>query len=345
MAATTIFLLAVNQKMHSNPLWFLVNGTCAISRFFALRAFLIACCAWASLGDSAQAGEFVLIENGAGPAPVIVFKDAPPRTRAAAVELCDYVQKITGARPDLIEGEPNPIPPRAVWVGLQPAVRKLLPKLDLDFKHPEEILLACSEHHLVIAGRDRRDPQHLDVQTHDGTVKGKQQEYGTVNAVYCRRGFGPAADAVRAYFEQWEQARTAYVAEHGHAAGVFSLPRLYTPQRLDQAQAHLDSAAKCAASAAPIYRRRVEFVRAGLDYTRLQAQNAALMRRYWLKSDDAIAAQVRKNWQAIEALCREHPLALNWGPLRPGTPRMLGLHPDHPNPKIKLSQLKELGLE
>lgn len=659
-----------------------------------LTLWICSLCTWACLAGPALAGEFVLVENGASPAPVVVFKDAPPRTRSAAVELCDYVGKVSGARPKLIEGEPETIPPRAIWVGIQPAVRKLLPNLDLDFKHPEEILLACDERHLVIAGRDRWDPHHMDVQTHDGTVKGKQQEYGTANAIYTflqdklevrwlwpgelgedvpkratirlapfehryhpqirsrggllnysslgnkgygrshdwtrlqrlqlhsldldgghgfadwwdrygkahpeifalqpdgtrggfassrtaklcqsnpkvwelwlkgveeqlakdptrtvfnaspndgwasghcvcdkcsawdhpagekrlfiwrghraerpalsdrditfgnrlaellkqrypgktycvlmnsyghsrpapvaarpadnviissvanflgrtglvdrgsttgqtyrqqfdawaklgcrmmwrpntgspagwqqglpdltisqtakdlqhvaasgcvgifvdsvwehwatqgpqyyvmaqlvwdprqdagavlgdyyRRGFGPAADAVRAYFELWEQARSAYVAEHGHEAGVLNLPRLYTPQRLDQAQAHLDQAAKAAASAAPIYGRRVEFVRAGLDYTRLQVENAMLMGRYWLKSEDGLAAQVRRNWQALEALCSKYPFALNWGPLRPGTPRMLGLHPDHPNPKIKPRQIKALGLE
>jgi len=658
------------------------------------RLFLVGAWVWACLAGPGQAGEFVLVENGSNPAPVVVSKNAPPRTRAAAGELIDYIEKISGARPELIEGEPKSIPPRAVWVGAQPAARKLLPRLDLAFQHPEEILLACDGRHLVIAGRDRWDPQHMDVQARDGIVKGKQQEYGTINAVYTflqdklevrwlwpdelgedvpkrptirlapfeyryhpqirsrggllhfsslgnkgygrahdwarlqrlqlhsldldgghgfadwwdryskthpeifalqpdgtrtgfasartaklcqsnpkvwelwlkgvedqlakdptrtvfnaspndgwasghcvcekcsawdhpdgekrlfiwrghraerpalsdrdvtfanrlagllqqrypgkdyrvlmnsyghsrpapvaarpadnviissvanflgrtglvdrgsttgqtyrqqfdawarlgcrmmwrpntgspggwqqglpdltisqtaqdlqhvaasgcvgifvdsvwehwatqgpqyyvmaqlawdprqdpaalladyyRRGFGPAADAVRAYFELWEQARSAYVAQYGHEAGLFSLPRLYAPQRLAQAQAHLDQAAKAAAAGAEIYRRRVEFVRAGLAYTRLQTQNATLMLRYWLKPDDAIAAQVRKNWQAIETLCREHPYALSWGPLRPGTDRMLGLHPEHPNPKIKPKQLRELGME
>jgi hypothetical protein len=60
----------------------------------------------------------------------------------------------------------------------------LFPKIDFDFKHPEETLIAASENHLVIAGRDRWDPARLDVEGGDGIIRGKQQEYGTANAVY-----------------------------------------------------------------------------------------------------------------------------------------------------------------
>jgi hypothetical protein len=31
----------------------------------------------------------------------------------------------------------------------------------------------------------------------------------------------------------------------------------------------------------------------------------------------------------MERNCQEHPYAINWGPVRPQTPRMQGLHPDH----------------
>ena len=60
--------------------------------------------------------------------PIVVFADAPPRTREAAVELADYIEKIGGRRPAIIDGEPRPLPERAVWVGVQPAVKSLFPK-------------------------------------------------------------------------------------------------------------------------------------------------------------------------------------------------------------------------
>ncbi|MBI5687339.1 MAG: DUF4838 domain-containing protein [Verrucomicrobia bacterium] len=640
-----------------------------------------------------HAADLVLVAPGFAPAPIVVFKDAPPRTRDAAVTLADYIEKTGGARPQIVDGEPQPVPERAIWVGYQPALKTLFPKLDFDFKQPEEILVAANENHLVIAGRDRWDPRHLTVPSREGRPVPKQQEYGTANAVYTflhdklgvrwlwpgelgvdlnrrdtirfapferryhppirarggvfhfssqintrgygrahewarlqrlqldslemegghafsdwweryhkthpdifalqpdgtrsgfpnprtaklcmsnpkvwelwlkdvaeqlakdptrtvfnaspndgwmsghcvckncsawdhpdseprlfhwkkhqeerpalsdrdvtfanklgelikakypgkdyhvlmlsyghsrpapvkarpadnvimsvvanffgrtglvdrgstrgdtyrqqfqawakivpamlwrpntgspagwqqglpdlhvtqtikdlkdvaaancigifidsvwehwatqgpqyyvmaqlvwdpaqdgtailndyyRRGFGPAADAVRAYFEMWEQARMAYVAERGEA-GVFDFPRLYTAERFRAAEAHLQRATAAVAAASERYRQRVEFVRAGLTFTQHVIENATLMRRYWLKKDEAIGAQVRKNWEAMERLCAAHPYAINWGPCRPGTPRMLGLHPDHPNPKVNRQRLKDLDL-
>jgi hypothetical protein len=133
----------------------------------------------------------------------------------------------------------------------------------------------------------------------------------------------------------------AYVAEHGEK-GVFHFPKLYTAERFRAAEAHLQRARAAAAQAPGPYRQRVEFVRAGLDFTKLVIENAALMRGYWQKKDDAVAARVRANWEAMERLCAAHPYAINWGPCRPGTERMLGLHPDHPNPKVNPKQLKDL---
>ena len=144
--------------------------------------FLAACLV--ALPVSGTAAELVLTENGSALAPIILFADAPPRTRDAAVTLADYIEKVSGARPELIEGEPKPLPQCAVWVGVQPAVKKLFPKIDFDFRHPEETLLAANERHLVIAGRDRWDPAHREATGRLAMKTGMQQEYGTANAVY-----------------------------------------------------------------------------------------------------------------------------------------------------------------
>lgn len=104
--------------------------------------------------------DLVLFDREAGvePAPIVSFENAPPKTRAAAVELADVIETMCGARPEWIEGPPDPLPERAVWIGVQPAVRGLFPDIDFDFKHPEETILVANDRHLVIAGRDPRDP-------------------------------------------------------------------------------------------------------------------------------------------------------------------------------------------
>ena len=95
-------------------------------------------------------------------------------------------------------------------------------------------------------------------------------------------------------------------------------------------------------NAPKIYRQRVAFVRAGLTYTRMLIDNINAMELYWRNKDDAIARKVLANWKAMEELCAKHVYAINWGPVRPKTSRMRGLHPDYPNPKWKPSKANDL---
>ena len=638
-----------------------------------------------------HAADFVLVSKDTPPAPIFVFKDAPPRTRDAAVTLAEYIEKVSGVRPAVIDGEPDSVPDRAIWVGFQPVVKTLFPSTDFEFRHPEEVLIATNVKHLVIAGRDRWDPARLDIETKEGVIEGKQQEYGTVNAVYTflqeqlgvrwfwpgelgedvirreritiapmeyrhhpqirsrggvfhfsslgnkgygrshewtlrqrlqldsmeiggghgfgdwwdryheqypeifalqpdgtrsgfpnprtvklcgsnpqvwelwldgvaeqlardpnltifnaspndgwasghcvcencsawdhpdgeprrfnwhhlnkerpalsdrdvtfanklgtlleqkypgkgyrvlmmsyghsrpapvkarpaenvsmsivanffgrthlvdrgstrddtyreqfeawakivpsmlwrpntgspagwqqglpdlsvqqtirdlkdvaaancegiyidsvwehwathgpqyyimaqltwnpsadasslltdyyQRAFGPAAVPIREYYEALEQARMAFTEKNGEA-GAFSFPRLYTNELLRESQLRLDRAAAAVPSDS-IQARRVAFVQAGLTYTRLTIDNITLMDRYWKNNDDSVAAQVKANWNTIEKLVSDHPHSINWGPVRPTTPRMIGLHPDYPNPKAKKSRPNDLDL-
>jgi hypothetical protein len=133
---------------------------------------------------TAQAADFLLVAKDTAPAPIIVFKDAPPRTRDAAVTLADYIAKISGQKPEVIDGEPKAMPERAIWIGVQSAVKSLFPKTDFDFKQPEETLIVANEKHLVIAGRDRWNPAHMEAKGRLAMKTGVQQEYGTANAVY-----------------------------------------------------------------------------------------------------------------------------------------------------------------
>ena len=133
---------------------------------------------------AADAAELVLVDNGVSVAPVVVFEDAPPLTRQAADELAEYIEKTSGAKPDVIQGRPDPIPASAIWVGYQPVLDEVFPNLDFEFPNPEQILIAARGKHLVIAGRDRWNPERLTVPGRNGMIVGKQFEYGTANAVY-----------------------------------------------------------------------------------------------------------------------------------------------------------------
>ena len=126
----------------------------------------------------------LLVGKGISHAPIVVFHDAPPRTREAADQLAEYMEKISGVRPMVIEGEPDPIPERGIWIGYQPLLKKLFPDTDFDFKRPEEILIKANGQHLVIAGRDRWDPEHMEGWGRLAPITGRQLEYGTINAVY-----------------------------------------------------------------------------------------------------------------------------------------------------------------
>ncbi|MEQ1851030.1 MAG: hypothetical protein ABMA01_05490, partial [Chthoniobacteraceae bacterium] len=81
-----------------------------------------------------HAADFIIGGKGVASAPIIVFKDAPPRTRDAAVTLAEYIEKISGVKPSVMDGEPQPLPERAIWIGVQPMVKTLFPKTDFDFK-------------------------------------------------------------------------------------------------------------------------------------------------------------------------------------------------------------------
>jgi len=150
---------------------------------FLLCSTLIALlpAAGGSSASSAKPSGMVWMAEGISPAPIIVpVEDPTKEVHQAANDLAGYVERISGRRPEIIQGTPDPLPERAVWVGYQPVLKTLFPKLDFDFQHPEEILIAANERYLVIAGRDRESfiiPKPL---VYSPTSVG---EFGTANAV------------------------------------------------------------------------------------------------------------------------------------------------------------------
>lgn len=153
----------------------LAMGT--LSRRFGLISFIL-------LPFISLAGGVVIVKDGVSTAPIVVYGEAPPLTVEAAEHLAEYIEKTSGARPEVIIGRPEVLPERAIWVGYQPVLEGLFPEIDFEFTYPEEILIAASGDHLVIAGRDRWDPDQMTLRGGRSTVEGVQQEYGTANAVY-----------------------------------------------------------------------------------------------------------------------------------------------------------------
>ena len=65
----------------------------ATKALFQLAAVVLSVCV-----TSVHAADLVLVAKDTAPAPIIVFKDAPPRTRNAAVTVAEYLQKISGQK-------------------------------------------------------------------------------------------------------------------------------------------------------------------------------------------------------------------------------------------------------
>jgi hypothetical protein len=152
---------------------------------------------------------------------------------------------------------------------------------------------------------------------------------------YYRRGFGPAAAELKAYWTLMERTRTEFMVELPNRLRAFDIPRKYTPELLAQAQSLLDRADEKLADAPEIYRRRVAFVRCGLDYTRLVVDTRRKMQKVEAsKGEDAEAvAQVLASWEAAARLRETFPpAAVNWQAVfrQPENRRMMGLHPDNP---------------
>lgn len=137
-----------------------------MTRLLAITTLLAVC-----LFGQAQDPSLVLVQKGQGQLPVIMPADPAPFVKQGAADLVSYIEQISGAKLELIEGVPEPLPERAIWVGYQPVLDQLLPEVNFTFEHPEEILLAANERHLVVAGRDRQ-------------VGDTWMEHGTSCAVY-----------------------------------------------------------------------------------------------------------------------------------------------------------------
>jgi hypothetical protein len=150
---------------------------------------------------------------------------------------------------------------------------------------------------------------------------------------YYERGFGPAWEEIKAYWTLMEDTRQAFVDEVPNRYRAYDIPQRYTPELLAEAESLLDQAATKVAGGPEIYGQRIEFVRAGLQHTRLVVDTRKWMQRVEEGKDDEAVARVKANWKKAAEMRESLPeFAVNYQAVfsQPMNKRMMGLHPDNP---------------
>jgi hypothetical protein len=67
----------------------------------------------------------VIAENKKSLAPIILPRENTPFMKEAANDLAVYIEKISGAKPQILEGMPSPVPDKAIWVGYQKGIENI----------------------------------------------------------------------------------------------------------------------------------------------------------------------------------------------------------------------------
>ncbi len=135
-----------------------------------------------------------------------------------------------------------------------------------------------------------------------------------VNAIvedYCRAGFGPAAAAVRRYFDGLEALTDEVATTKATPAAVFR------PEALDRLRAALAQARRDAGGD-PAIARRLAFLEIGLRWTELEVRCHALLAEPAKADKAAVNKALDARFALMRQCFRETPLALNvayisWG--------------------------------
>jgi len=173
---------------------------------------------------------------------------------------------------------------------------------------------------------------------------------------FYRRAFGPAAAEMEAYWTYLEKIREECYGTEKPGVSDHDFVDFYNTERLDMARGMLDRAAALAADGPEVYRRRIEFVEAGLTFTRLYTECGRLMRRVENQEDPdgSARAQVIANWEKIRAVQQKYPGAMRWnkifeGSKGDGPPRSpvsgVRWYPDRPLSGKMLRQFNTPGIE
>ncbi|EDY22446.1 hypothetical protein CfE428DRAFT_0571 [Chthoniobacter flavus Ellin428] len=126
---------------------------------------------------------------------------------------------------------------------------------------------------------------------------------------YCQSGFGAGAESVKKYFQL---AGKGVVPVTVGQRGAF--PKIAS-ETIDQLRGLLVAAAKATEKDAPAH-RRVAFLRAGLEFTAINAQAHRLAEAAEAGTPPeakAVSEVMEHRWQLMRALLQQQPLAVNVG--------------------------------
>ncbi len=126
---------------------------------------------------------------------------------------------------------------------------------------------------------------------------------------YCQSGFGAGAEAVKKYFQLAEKGVVPVVI---NGRGAF--PKI-TSETIGELRKLLVAAAKATENDAPSH-RRVAFLRAGLEFTAINAEahHLADTAETGTAPDAKVVSDVmERRWQLMRALLQQQPLAVNVG--------------------------------
>jgi hypothetical protein len=139
------------------------------------------------------------------------------------------------------------------------------------------------------------------------------QDGAAVMKDYYHRGFGPAAADIEAYWTLMEAGRESVVSAPGFKLGSanrFGLPAIFQQVYGEDFMNRADTVLKQAeakVTASDLHRRRVAYVRAGFDFTRLMVRTIPLMTRIREGRSEATVAEVAQaqaNWRAMEQVAK-----------------------------------------
>ncbi|MHC4874693.1 MAG: DUF4838 domain-containing protein [Planctomycetota bacterium] len=156
-------------------------------------------------------------------------------------------------------------------------------------------------------------------------------------ADYYSRGFGEAAGDIKAYWDLAEATKEIFT----RAKKPYWV--IYNKAFFDKASGLLQTAGEKVKNKDKKYQQRIDFINAGLEFTRNIVEVRRLMKGYLAggKTDKKAAEKVKEHWKIMEQIPKDYPWSINWGPVRPMTPRMIKLHPDHLEKKKKQVKKKK----
>ena len=114
---------------------------------------------------------------------IVVRKNCPKRTLEAITDFQDYIVKITGEFPQIVNDKPSGKFKTIFWIGSHAQLSKIFPKKKLNLGQ-EEIFLMSDGLNVLILGDDKEE-----LGTGSATIRNRQLDdlqfsYGTINAIY-----------------------------------------------------------------------------------------------------------------------------------------------------------------